>query len=121
MIESRLRPTYQRWLIDPLLKQPLLKQIPPLLVTLLAGSLGILSALCIATGFSIWALFLLTLSGFLDTLDGSLARAQQCSSPKGAVLDILCDRIVEFALLLGLFFVDPSSRALLTLCMLGSV
>lgn len=61
------------------------------------------------------------ISGFLDTLDGSLARHLKIASPQGAALDIICDRITEFAIILGLYAVDPNTRALSTIMMLGSI
>lgn len=54
-------------------------------------------------------------------LDGSLARHQNKTSPIGAALDITADRLVEFAIILGLFLIDPHKRGLLCLLMLGSV
>jgi len=69
-----------------------------------------------------WIAFLaLLLSGFLDTLDGSLARYLNLVTSKGAALDIVCDRIVELAVIIGLFFVDANVRALPSLVMLGSI
>ena len=39
----------------------------------------------------------------------------------GAILDITCDRCVEFSIILGLYLVDPTSRPFLSFMMLGSV
>ena len=61
------------------------------------------------------------MTGFLDTLDGSLARHLKTTSPKGTVFDITSDRLVEFSIILGLYAFDPTHRALGTLLMLGSV
>jgi phosphatidylglycerophosphate synthase len=72
-------------------------------------------------GYSFIAVLCLALSGFLDTLDGSIARHTQRASPKGAALDIISDRVVEFVIILSLFLIDPASRALPSLFMLGSV
>lgn len=51
------------------------------------------------------ALLLLLLSGFVDALDGAVARATGKTSPFGGVLDSICDRysdaIVLFGIILG--------------------
>lgn len=39
----------------------------------------------------------------------------------GTILDIIFDRIVEFAIIFGLFTVDPVHRAGIALFMLGSI
>lgn len=121
MIESHLRNSYQKFCVDPLLKLKLLEKIHPIHVTCTAcfAGVGVLPLLALESPFL--ALGLLGLSGFLDTLDGSLARHHKKVSNKGAAIDILSDRIVEFAVILGLFLVDPATRALPCLLMLGSV
>ncbi len=67
------------------------------------------------------AFTLLIITGYLDILDGSVARAVGYPSSIGAVLDIVSDRIVEFSVIVGLFAVDPVSRGLICLLMSGSV
>jgi phosphatidylglycerophosphate synthase len=67
------------------------------------------------------ALVALGISGYLDTLDGSLARHLQSTSDKGAACDIVSDRVVEFSIIFGLYLQDPIPRASLCLLMLGSV
>lgn len=66
------------------------------------------------------AVILLILSGYLDTLDGSIARMYNKKTDKGASLDIIFDRFVEFFIILGIYLYDPSNRALICLLMLGS-
>jgi phosphatidylglycerophosphate synthase len=90
-------------------------------LTFFAGFLGISIFPVLALGFPLFAFTLLILSGFMDTLDGSLARLYAKDSPKGAAMDIITDRVVEFAIVLGLYSVDPSSRALAVILMLGSI
>ncbi len=120
MIEPTLRKTYQKFCIDPLLSLKTLRKLHPLLLTFLACAAGISVLPLLAFDLPIYALLLLILSGFLDTLDGSLARQEGKTSNVGAAMDIVSDRIVEFAVILGLFFVDPASRALPCLLMVGS-
>jgi phosphatidylglycerophosphate synthase len=74
----------------------------------------------IAFGHPFMAVLFLLISGFLDTLDGSIARHRKISTVQGAVMDIISDRLVEFSVLLGLFFVEPNSRGFSCMLMLGS-
>ncbi len=64
---------------------------------------------------------MLCLSGYCDTLDGTVARFQQHSTPAGTVLDIVADRIVECAIVIGLFSLMPQTRGFDCLIMLGSM
>lgn len=121
MLESHLRPTFQKYLIIPFLKLPFLQKTAPLFLTFLSGVLGILTCVLIALHLRILALIPLILSGYLDVLDGSLARHQNRSSPKGAVFDIFTDRLVEFSIILGLYLAYPETRALPIILMLGSI
>jgi phosphatidylglycerophosphate synthase len=98
-----------------------LRAIHPNIFTLIALLLGSAILPCLVLNLRITAFIFLLLSGFLDTLDGSLARARGKSSPKGAAFDIISDRIVEVAIVLGLYMVDPTERALPSLLMLGSI
>lgn len=121
MIETAFRKTYQKLCIDPLLHRSILQRIHPNAMTVAAGLVGISVLPCLAWNKPLCALCCLVFSGFLDTLDGSLARALRKASARGAVLDILTDRIVECAIILGLFFASPASRSIATLFMLSSV
>ncbi len=120
MIEQILRPIFQRIFVDPFARSTL-SWLTPNMVTLIGAVLGlaILPAMYAAPSYVAFALLLL--SGFCDTLDGTLARMGHAVSDKGTVLDIICDRLVEFAIIVALFLVDPEARGLLTLLMLGSV
>ncbi|MCB1072709.1 MAG: CDP-alcohol phosphatidyltransferase family protein [Chlamydiia bacterium] len=121
MIDSNFRTPYQRLVIHPLLKWKTLHRFSPQMFTLLGMLTGILVPFCLYFQSSILALVLLALSGFFDTLDGSLARHLGKASPKGAALDITADRLVEFAIILGLYLYFPEKRALLCIGMLGAI
>ena len=121
MIDSNFRSPYQKLIIHPLLNIGWIKTLSPVKVTLAAALFGALIPLFLYYGATSPALICLGLSGFCDTLDGSLARAQGTPSPKGAVLDIVSDRFVELAIIIGLYLYAPEGRALLSLFMLGSV
>ncbi len=53
------------------------------------------------------ALPCLALSGLADAVDGRVARLGKGSTPWGGVLDLVCDRIVEAAVLLGIALPHP--------------
>ncbi len=53
------------------------------------------------------ALLYLALSGLADAVDGRVARLGKGSTPWGGVLDLVCDRIVEAAVLLGIALPHP--------------
>lgn len=106
--------------MTPFLKWSFLKTVSPSIVTILGLIAGLLIPFCLAWHFSFSAFFLLLISGFLDTLDGSLARNQALTSDKGAALDIISDRIVEIGVVLGLYLYDPS-RAFLSILILGAM
>lgn len=119
MIDSYLRPKVQSSLIEPLAR-PFIR-LHPTLLTAIALFLGIATIPTLVTGHPIAAAALLLLSGLFDTLDGTVARLQKRTSPKGAAFDIVSDRIVEFSAIFGLYLVEPNSRATLSLLMLGAI
>ena len=120
MIDSYFRSPYQKRVIHPLLKWNFLGRVPPAFLTLLGLATGLLIPFFLAWHLSILAFISLIASGFLDTLDGSVARSQNHTSNRGAVFDILSDRSVEWGVILGFYFYDPS-RSLLCLLMMGSI
>lgn len=118
MIDTKWRPFCQTHLIEPWLKN---LKLHPLWLTAFGCFFGLLIPLLLFFNFAYFALVSLLLSGLCDVLDGSLARHQNKTSPIGAALDITADRLVEFAIILGLFLIDPHKRGLPCLLMLGSV
>lgn len=116
MLERWLTKKYQVFLINPALL--FFSKVHPLWLTLLASIFGIFAACAIGTAWL--ALPLLILSGYLDSLDGAVARLYQKQSSIGAACDIVSDRIVESAIIIALFTLDPT-RAYLCLTMLASV
>jgi archaetidylinositol phosphate synthase len=119
MIDSYYRQAYQKVCVEPIL--PFFNRLSPQTLTLSSCLLGLIVCPLVIFDFPWIAFLALLLSGFLDTLDGSLARYLNLVSSKGAALDIVCDRIVEFAVSIGLFFVDANARAFPSLIMLGSI
>lgn len=121
MIETSLSKTYQKCCINPLLRFNALNRIRPVIFTCLSCFAGLAILPLLVYNLNVYAFVFLLISGFLDTLDGSFARHTNTASAKGAALDIVSDRIVECAIILGLFCVEPSSRALPAILMLGSI
>jgi phosphatidylglycerophosphate synthase len=72
------------------------------------------------------SLVLFILAGALDALDGAVARAKGMVSKKGAYIDGIIDRLVEFLFILSFFFFSlpdailPSWLSLLLILFFGS-
>ncbi len=77
-------------------------------VTTLALILGIISSVFLYFDKNVLAVVILWTSGYLDAIDGAIARKTSTSSSFGTVLDITFDRVVEIGIILvvGLKFVD---------------
>jgi archaetidylinositol phosphate synthase len=75
-------------------------------VTVIAFIVGTATGLIYYLGFPILAVILLWLSGFLDAVDGTMARLTK-PSPFGTVMDVTFDRIVEISVILGVAFLHP--------------
>lgn len=77
-------------------------------VTKIAFAIGVSSGLFIYLDQPIIAILVLWLSGYLDVVDGTMARKTKPSS-WGTLLDISFDRVVEISVILGLAFRFPDS------------
>jgi len=108
MLEKRLRKTYQKYCVDVVAKG-LAGFMSPNQLTLLAGILGILVIPALYWGYAILAAFLLLLSGYCDTLDGTVARLTNRSDAFGSSFDIVMDRVVEASVIMALFLVHPTN------------
>lgn len=122
MLEQYLRPGIQSRLIDKSIEKfDFLANLNPNYCTLLAMLTGLSAMFFIADGLNVAAILFLLVSGFLDVLDGSIARYQGNSTQIGTVFDILSDRFVEGAVVLGLFLVAPQTRGFACLLMMWSI
>lgn len=93
-------------------------------VTILALLLGIFASILLYFNQNIIAVLILWLSGYLDAVDGSIARKTNSSSSFGTVLDITSDRIVEIGIIVatGIKFVDVRFNLIILLsCILLSM
>ena len=104
--------THARKYVNPIIElgaEFLLKlKLTPNNVTILALLLGVSTSIFLYFDMQIIAVTLLWVSGYLDAVDGAMARRSNSSSSFGTLLDIVSDRIVEVSivLVLGLKFVD---------------
>lgn len=73
-------------------------------LTLISIFLAILGAYYIHIDFILLSIFFIALSLLMDALDGIVARAKKMESNFGAFLDGTTDRIIEFIIILPLFF-----------------
>jgi len=119
MLEELIRPVYQAYLVDPIINKIKYK-VSPDFITIISGILGVGVLLALIQHQILLAIIMLLGSGYCDTLDGSLARATNCTSNWGSVLDIMMDRFVEVCVVLGIFMMSPDTNGLGCLIMLGS-
>lgn len=120
--------THARKYVNPIIElgaEFLLKlKLTPNNVTILALLLGVSTSIFLYFDMQIIAVTLLWVSGYLDAVDGTMARRSNSSSSFGTLLDIVSDRIVEVSivLVLGLKFVDVRYNLIvLTVCILMSM
>lgn len=90
-------------------------------VTWIAFVLGIASGILVYLGLPVVAVAALWVSGFLDAVDGSMAREQNRMSPWGTVMDVTFDRIVELGIIISLAIRFPHAQLLLLLLTTGIV
>lgn len=120
MLEENLRHHYQKWFVDPV-ANAIQHHINPLYITILSGLLGLAVIPALYYSKIALAILLLVASGYLDTLDGTVARQTKTSSAFGSAMDIVTDRLVEISAVIGLWLVDPTHRSFLSLLMLASM
>jgi len=120
MLEAITRNTYQKYCVN-LIAAQLAKIVNPNWITLLATLFGLSIPVFLIRNHPDIAVLMLLLSGYCDTLDGTIARFQGKTSDFGTILDIVGDRIVESAVIFGLYLVDPLARGTITIGILISI
>lgn len=90
------------WSLQPLGRMLAYFRVSPHVLTWLSAVFGIISAIYLAQGFFGFGAVFATVSAFLDTLDGMVARMMGVDSNTGEVLDASIDRYTEFLYLAGL-------------------
>lgn len=120
--------THARKYVNPIIelgaKFFLKLKLTPNNVTILALLLGLATSIFLYFDMQIIAVIVLWISGYLDAVDGAMARRSNSSSSFGTLLDIVSDRIVEVSmvLVLGFKFADVRYNLMvLTVCILMSM
>ena len=77
------------------------------LATMAALAAGIGAGIAFATRSPGWGILLLAISAALDALDGTLARQSGQPTLLGGVSDLVADRVVESAVIIGIAWPNP--------------
>jgi CDP-diacylglycerol---glycerol-3-phosphate 3-phosphatidyltransferase len=111
------------WMLQPVARLLVFLRIGPNTVSWASLVFGILAGACLAVGHFGFGAVLATVSGFLDSLDGMVARRSGVASDAGEILDAVVDRYVEFVFLAGLIVYYrqiPGLQVLALLALLGT-
>lgn len=119
---SGVREVIAYYLTRPAVRFLARTSITPSVITWFGFSVSIGAAVLIATEHIFAAGFVVLFSGFLDILDGALARHTNQVTRFGSVLDSTLDRVSDAVPLLGilvfyLFFGDQSTVGILLVCL----
>lgn len=90
------------WSLQPFARLLVFFRVTPNGLSWASLVFGLFAGTCLAFGHFGFAAVFATLSGFLDSLDGMVARLSGVASDAGEVLDATVDRYVEFFFLSGL-------------------
>ena len=83
--------------------------ITPNTLTLMAFLTGVAAGVCIALNQIGAAIACLVISGLCDILDGTIARLAHIAQKIGAYMDMISDRLVETAIVLGFAYLHPEA------------
>lgn len=97
---DKLRP-WVKIFLNPLVERI---SINPNILTVIGLLLSILSAYFFATGDLLIGGVFIGLSGFVDILDGAVARNHSSTTPFGGVLDSTSDRFADAFILIGIIY-----------------
>lgn len=104
--------THARKYVEPFISKGakffLKLKLTPNNVTIIALVVGISTSLFIYLDMKVLAIITLWVSGYLDAVDGDMARSSNKTSLFGTLMDITFDRIVEISMILvfGLKMID---------------
>ncbi|OEH84979.1 CDP-alcohol phosphatidyltransferase [Desulfuribacillus stibiiarsenatis] len=105
--------THARKYIDPCLlwtaKRFISWRLTANQVTVIAFIVGVSTFFWITTGQPLVAVLFLWFSGFLDSVDGTMARLTKQTSAWGTVMDVTFDRLVELAVIIALALLYPDT------------
>lgn len=97
---NRLRPQV-KYILDPIAKKI---RINPNILTVLGLLVSLISAYMFATGNLLMGGLLIALSGFVDMLDGAVARNNFKTTKFGGLLDSTSDRFADAFILIGIIY-----------------
>jgi archaetidylinositol phosphate synthase len=97
---NRFRPMIKDF-IDPLAKRI---NINPNYLTIIGLIIAFMSAYMFAMGNLLWGGALIALSGFLDIIDGAVARNHSTATQFGGFLDSTIDRFADAIILIGIIY-----------------
>jgi len=120
VIDTRVRPRVTRFL-EPIGKALAAVGVTPTMMTAIGLGIVIVGAILIASDALRTGAIVVLIGSLLDGLDGSIARASDSVTARGAFLDSVFDRIGEIAAFagLGVAFVDNERILLLVVLAIG--
>ncbi|MEN6592395.1 MAG: archaetidylinositol phosphate synthase [Methanobacterium sp.] len=97
---NKLRP-YVKIIMDPIAER---MKINPNIITVAGLLVSLVAAYMFARGDLLLGGVFIALSGFVDMLDGAIARKNQTNTPFGGVLDSTMDRFADAFILMGIIY-----------------
>lgn len=97
---DKLRPQV-KVLLDPLAER---MDINPNIITVAGLLVSVIAAYFFGTGSLLLGGIFIALSGFVDILDGAVARKNNSTTPFGGVLDSTMDRFADAFILIGIIY-----------------
>lgn len=97
---NNLRPFLTR-VLEPIAKR---LNVNPNVVTIISPFLALIAAYGFSQKNLVLGIIFILLSGFLDVVDGAVARYHNKTSPFGAFLDSTMDRISDAIIIIGIVF-----------------
>lgn len=91
-------------------------KLTPIHVTFMALVLGLLASAAYYFGYSFISIAVLWISGYLDAVDGAMARKSKKVTKTGTLLDIFFDRVVELAFIV-IFALKHNDAVFALLCL----
>jgi phosphatidylglycerophosphate synthase len=110
---------YGRALGNRIAKLLLYTKVSPKQVTMAFLIAGLIGVLCILIGLNWAAAFFLILKSILDAADGTLARLRNTPSYVGRYFDSISDILLNFLILLSVWFVTEASFILFVTAFIG--
>jgi CDP-diacylglycerol--glycerol-3-phosphate 3-phosphatidyltransferase len=117
MISNWVRTWYSK-VLEPTLQAMARFGITANMLTIASMLTVILAGVLLALGKPILGACVLMFGGFLDGIDGPLARVSGAKSSFGAFLDSICDHCGDFAIYLGLLIPAIRSHALVEILLI---